>query len=99
MDGVGVCSDHWDNDHSQIVCQELGCRNAFRFNTHGGSDSDVYRVRCHGFESNLGHCETVRGRCDGGLVSVYCTGNGHCSDSFDKDLCTVATSGVGGTGS
>ena len=101
MDGLRVCSNHWNNKHSQIVCQELDCGNAFLFKTNGGTGSDGYHVRCHGFESNLGQCETERGRCDGELVSVYCTGeynwclstvqvnicdNGHYSGSFDKNL-------------
>ena len=72
-----VCSKHWDNKHSQIVCQELGCGDALYFQREEGLywPYDGLHVRCHGSESTLGHCETEEGRCDDDmLVTVYCRG-------------------------
>ena len=74
INDIKVCSDHWDDQHSQIVCQQKDCGHALFFKQHGRTGSDVYHVRCLGSESSLGQCETVLGRCDGGLVSVYCSG-------------------------
>ncbi|KAM4610649.1 scavenger receptor cysteine-rich type 1 protein M160 [Polymixia lowei] len=75
VNGVGVCDSHWNDSWSQIVCQEQKCSNAIvtSSKTTAGS-SPAYHFDCGGFESKLGQCKTVSGRCDGGLVSVYCAG-------------------------
>ncbi|XP_048873069.1 deleted in malignant brain tumors 1 protein [Brienomyrus brachyistius] len=67
-----ICGDGWNLTKSRLVCQELGCGDAFYHITPFSVQHQAYHLDCVGEESNLGQCKSELGYCNS-KVSVTCT--------------------------
>ncbi|XP_022618651.1 scavenger receptor cysteine-rich type 1 protein M130-like [Seriola dumerili] len=73
-----VCSSSWTEDYSHMICQEKDCSNAILRKgifTNPKPNTQYNHVRCSSNHHRLSQCMTVKGKCDGQVVSVACIAN------------------------
>lgn len=75
INNLHVCSSHWNLAYSHIVCLEQNCSDAVSFDDKlHNPDMKYHHVSCEHYHDKLGQCNRFKGKCNGGLVSVYCVG-------------------------
>ncbi|KAJ8395092.1 hypothetical protein AAFF_G00035480 [Aldrovandia affinis] len=73
MDGkFAVCGQHWGDEESRVVCQELDCSQAISHDIVSNQGNRTKYVSCNGKEYKLWQCGTNDDTCYTGLVSVAC---------------------------
>ncbi|XP_068454182.1 scavenger receptor cysteine-rich type 1 protein M160 [Clinocottus analis] len=77
INDIEVCSSHWNERNSQMVCEEQGCVNAIAgFNGNKSNPTKkYYHVSCEDNHYTLGQCKRFMETCSKPLVSIYCVGN------------------------
>lgn len=81
INNIQVCSTHWNNGYSHLVCQEKGCSNAIADIFSGEqakTNEDYYHVNCENYHDKLGQCKRFLGKCNGKVVSVNCVSKYGC---------------------
>ncbi|XP_034027370.1 scavenger receptor cysteine-rich type 1 protein M160 [Thalassophryne amazonica] len=73
--GVEVCGDHWKEEYQHLVCQEQSCSIAAGYHFDSPTGREHAHISCDESDFKLGQCKTFNGRCNRGLVHVYCTGD------------------------
>ncbi|XP_035997301.1 deleted in malignant brain tumors 1 protein [Fundulus heteroclitus] len=73
IDGKPVCGSQWNIEYSHRVCQELNYGNAFSYEFKNVSSPEKpYHVHCDEHNYLLGQCKRVEGKCNKGLVHIFC---------------------------
>ncbi|XP_029363298.1 antigen WC1.1 isoform X1 [Echeneis naucrates] len=74
INNTEVCSSHWNQQYSHLVCQEQNCSNAIatQIKSSPAKDTLYHHVLCDKNSYKLSQCQRVQEKCDNPPVSVYC---------------------------
>lgn len=69
-----VCADRWTQDHSEVVCKELGFTNALSWSQVHLNQPDMrfYKMRDDNLTDNFLANFHLSTSCDAGIISLEC---------------------------